>query len=395
MKQDKWEERLERHLADYEKSPSHDLWEGIESGLQKEMKRQARMVTLRRWMIAAALVGVVSGGTVLFWRHQQPTDLPHSSGQTKVAVKVPTETENTETMLMTESDSKGLDHNPQTKEKEQQLAEGNSLKLPGSDPLVAGEVKQKSEDVSLEKNETAQEVVKPRQYAENQSINSIEEKAVQRHHNHQLRVNLYASSGMSSLKKRNGVLMSPTMLQNFAASRTREGDSHVYLVGYEERESHDQPISFGLTVSYPLTNRLSIGTGVVYTKLNSNFMTVMQDYQIHRHQTLHYVGIPLNLQYTLWKWYGLDAYLSAGGQADWNVKAKVNTDGVDIVMSKDRMQWSIGGSLGVQYSILPQLGIYAEPGIRYYFDNGSDVSNFFKDKPTDFHLELGLRFRWQ
>ena len=64
MKQDKWEERLERHLADYEKSPSHDLWEGIESGLQKEMKRQARMVTLRRWMIAAALVGVVSGGTI-------------------------------------------------------------------------------------------------------------------------------------------------------------------------------------------------------------------------------------------------------------------------------------------------------------------------------------------
>jgi hypothetical protein len=65
------------------------------------------------------------------------------------------------------------------------------------------------------------------------------------------------------------------------------------------------------------------------------------------------------------------------------------------MMSKDRLQWSIGSSLGVQYNILPQLGVYAEPGIRYYFNNGSDVSNFFKDKPTDFHLELGLRFRWQ
>ena len=395
MKQDKWEERLEQHLADYEKSPSHDLWEGIESGLQREMKRQARMVMLRRWMVAAALVGVVSGGAVLFWQHQQPTDLPHSSGLKEVAVKVPTETGNTETMLMTESDSQGLDNIPQPKEKKHQMAEGNSPELPESNPLVSDELQQKSEDASLEKNETPQEVVKPRQYAENPSINSIEEKTIQQHHHHQLTMNLYASSGMSSLKKRNGVLMSPTMLQNFAASRAREADSHVYLVGYEEKESHDQPISFGLTVSYPLTNRLSIGTGVVYTKLNSNFMTVMQDYQIHRHQTLHYVGIPLNMQYTLWKWHGLNTYLSAGGQADWNVKAKTNTDGVDQVMSKDRMQWSIGGSLGVQYSILPQLGVYAEPGIRYYFDNGSDVSNFFKDKPTDFHLELGLRFRWQ
>ena len=61
-------------------------------------------------------------------------------------------------------------------------------------------------------------------------------------------------------------------------------------------------------------------------------------------------------------------------------------------MSKDRMQWSIGGSLGVQYNILPQLGVYAEPGVRHYFDNGSNVSNFFKDKPTAMSLQLGMRY---
>lgn len=378
MKQDKWEERLEQHLADYQVSPSHDLWEGIESGLQREVKRKTRIVTLRRWMIAAALVGVVSGGTVLFWQHQQPKDLVPSSGQTEVVIKVPPEAENTETMLMTENNSQGLDNNPQTKEKELKLAEENSPKLPKSSPLVAGEVKQKSEDASLEGQETPQEKVK-----------------FQMRHHRQLSINLYASSGMISLKKRNGVLMSPTMLKNFTSSRTRVGDPRVYLAGYEEREKHDQPISFGLTFSYPLTSRLSIGTGVVYTKLNSSFASVMPDYQIHRHQTLHYVGIPLNLQIMVWQWHGLNTYLSVGGQADWNVKAKTNTDGVDQVMSKDRMQWSVGGGLGVQYNILPQLGVYVEPGIRYYFDNGSDVSNFFKNKPTDFHLELGLRFRWQ
>ena len=77
---------------------------------------------------------------------------------------------------------------------------------------------------------------------------------------------------------------------------------------------------------------------------------------------------------------------------DWNVAAKANTDGVDQKMDKDRMQWSIGGSLGVQYHIVPQVGLYAEPGIRHYFNNGSSISNFYKDKPTNFNLQLGLRF---
>jgi hypothetical protein len=65
---------------------------------------------------------------------------------------------------------------------------------------------------------------------------------------------------------------------------------------------------------------------------------------------------------------------------------------VNQVMDKDRMQWSIGGSLGLAYHIIPQLSLYAEPGIRHYIDNGSTINNYFKDKPTSFNLQLGLRF---
>lgn len=208
---------------------------------------------------------------------------------------------------------------------------------------------------------------------------------------HLLAMNVYVSGGMNDKEGRNGVQMSQQMLQRFDMARSFNSDSPVFLAGYEERQSHDRPLSFGLTFGYPLTNRLSVATGVVYTKLNSDFLTIMQQNQVSRHQTLHYLGIPLNLQFNLWRWQGLNVYLSGGGQVDWNVEAKSNTDGIDQVMSKDDMQWSVDGSLGVQYNILPSVGVYAEPGIRHYFDNGSKVSNFFKDKPTDFHLELGLR----
>ena len=73
------------------------------------------------------------------------------------------------------------------------------------------------------------------------------------------------------------------------------------------------------------------------------------------------------------------------------MKAKLTTDGVNSSISRDDLQFSVQGALGLQYDIIPVVGIYVEPGIKYYFKNGSDVRNFFKDKPTNFNLQIGVR----
>ena len=117
----------------------------------------------------------------------------------------------------------------------------------------------------------------------------------------------------------------------------------------------------------------------------------MSDVSILRQQTLHYLGIPLNVQYHLWHSGGLNIYLSTGAEADYNIKAKMVSKGVEQQMDRDRWQFSMQGAVGIQYDVLPQLGLYAEPGVKYYFDNGSSVSNFFKDKSLNFNLQVGLR----
>lgn len=205
---------------------------------------------------------------------------------------------------------------------------------------------------------------------------------------------LYAMNSFGNQTGRNGVLMSPELLQKFntpssAASRTR---TPVYLAGYEERQKHYQPLSLGLSVSYPLTQRLSLTSGIVFTRLQAEFLYIMPTNQIKKEQTLSYLGIPLQLSYRLWKYHGLKVYLTAGGQADWNITTDLKSNDVSQKMDKDRMQWSVNGALGIQYDIIPQLGLYAEPGIKYYFDNGSRLQTFFKDKPTNFSLQLGLRW---
>lgn len=215
-----------------------------------------------------------------------------------------------------------------------------------------------------------------------------------KHRKKSMSLGLYAMNSFGNQTGRNGVLMSPELLQKFntpssAASRTR---TPVYLAGYEERQKHYQPLSLGLSVSYPLTQRLSLTSGIVFTRLHADFLYIMPTNQIKKEQTLGYLGIPLQLSYRLWKYQGLKVYLTAGGQADWNITTDLKSNDVSQKMDKDRMQWSVNGALGIQYDIIPQLGLYAEPGIKYYFDNGSRLQTFFKDKPTNFSLQLGLRW---
>ena len=109
-------------------------------------------------------------------------------------------------------------------------------------------------------------------------------------------------------------------------------------------------------------------------------------------QTLHYVGIPLNLSYTVWGNSWLRTYIMAGAQADMNVKATLKADGHKSNIDNDRAQFSVTGGAGVQLNVAQQLGVYVEPGVRYYFDNGSAVQTIFKEHPTNFSLQVGLRW---
>lgn len=391
MKQDKWTERLEKHLADYREEPKRDLWEGIEASLNQEVKHQSRLVSLYRWMAAAVFIGLATGGAYLFWHQQPVTDEQQQDVIAEVyeSVENPKQEESFVAQAIT-SKSTALSRITSPS--------GTSVAAEGfvateesvtTEELVTTEESVATEKSAPEINEKHKVLPKKTEVQKKQpTLEGFEEKNLTQRHNKKLSMNLYASGGMSSWNGRNGVQMSSSMQQKFAFTR----GGPVYLADYEERQDHKQPISFGLTLSYPLTKRLSLSTGAVYTRLSSDFLTLAQNHQIKRHQILHYVGIPLNLQFSVWQWHGLEAYLAAGGQVDWNVEAKANTDGIDQKMDKDRAQWSLGGSLGVQYHIVPQIGLYAEPGIRYYFNNGSSISNFYKDKPTNFNLQLGLRF---
>lgn len=379
MKQEEWIKQLHDKLADHEVAAPEGLWADIEAALPKSVAPQkARFMTLRRWAVAASMLALLATGMYWWWPQEEISQqvLPQTAKTETPQPVTPTEAvteETTRVEIAEQKTAKPIERSetdltteertaPTVTEDEPQPTEETPTTQPAAESTPQSVVRQLDEQIAR---------LSPMKRRRSASIS------------------LYAMNGFGTQTGSNGVIMSPQLADKFRnATRANEV---IYLAGYEERQKHYQPISFGLTVAYPLTDRLSLSSGIVLTRLQSEFSYIMPSQHIMKEQTLYYLGIPLNLSYRLWAYKGLKVYASAGGQADWNAWTKLQTNGVTLDMDKDRMQWSVGGALGVQYDVIPQLGFYVEPGLKYYFDNGSKVQNFFKDKPLNFNLQLGLR----
>lgn len=160
---------------------------------------------------------------------------------------------------------------------------------------------------------------------------------------------------------------------------------------YSETKHHAQPVSYGVSVGYAINNRMSLITGVVYTRAVTDFIRSSGKDDITETQRLHYIGVPLGIKYRVWNNKHIQTYATAGGQADFNVKATMTAADVKTDVDRDNVQFSVNAAAGIQLDVVPHVGLYAEPGVKYYIDNNSQVVTIFKDKPWAFNLQVGLR----
>lgn len=196
------------------------------------------------------------------------------------------------------------------------------------------------------------------------------------------------------------VVPSPT-----SAREQLQGYSSVLLSNNSQPVStsteHYQPVSLGLALSVGLGDRFSLETGADYSCLVSDMSSGTEENRYDIRQTLHYVGIPLRARYSFWKPGGFDLYMTAGGKVEkcvggttstsYVVKSSVSSSTKDRI-TVDPLQWSVGASLGIGYRFNDLVGIYLEPGVSYYFDNGSFVETVYRERPLNFSLGIGLRF---
>lgn len=168
----------------------------------------------------------------------------------------------------------------------------------------------------------------------------------------------------------------------------------------DRRVRHRLPVHAGASIAYRINDRVSVETGIAYSYLSADIHEGSDSYYFAGEQSLHYVGIPVGVRIRAMSWKNFDIYVGAGFEADkcvsgtlkksYVINGQTRDDGHESISIRP-LQWSVNAGAGVQYNISSMVGIYAEPGLSYYFDNGSNIETIYSEKPLNFNLNIGLR----
>lgn len=169
-----------------------------------------------------------------------------------------------------------------------------------------------------------------------------------------------------------------------------------------EHEQHDKPITFGISLTKNIGKNWSLGIGIQYSLLKSNFTLGEGEYFINRVQKVHYLGIPLSTSYKWFNSKNWSAYSSVGIIFNIPMYGKNNEQYVTgtTVPYKDSwhftpsVQWSVGVGTGLQYNFAPNWSMYLEPSFNWYIPNGSTVHTIWTEHPFSISVPFGIRFTW-
>ncbi|MDR2496349.1 MAG: PorT family protein [Tannerellaceae bacterium] len=163
---------------------------------------------------------------------------------------------------------------------------------------------------------------------------------------------------------------------------------------------HKIPLSFGFSINRNLNDRWALSTGLVYTLLRSEWETE-GEYSTQTKQHLHFAGIPLAVTYKIAEWNKLTWYASAGGMGELNFAGQekaslyagddkpLQTNNTSVRMKE--LQWSLNARTGLNYPLMKYIGVFAEAGVSYHFDNGSSIETVYSQKPWNLSPLLGIR----
>lgn len=218
--------------------------------------------------------------------------------------------------------------------------------------------------------------------------------------------------------RRISVTLSGNAISNTNASTSASGSSSIAFrpgknsltedyISQTSESSYAIPLSFGAGVKIDFTERWSMSAGINYSMLGrtfaGNFFKVQdngeftENYFSNIRNRQDYIGIPVNVYFSILKGNFIDFYAYAGGTAEKCVSNRYNmsSEGTSYTHRENvkGLQFSANAGIGMEFIIADAFGIYIDPSLRYYFPDARQPQSIRKAQPLMFGLEMGFRVR--
>lgn len=180
-------------------------------------------------------------------------------------------------------------------------------------------------------------------------------------------------------------------------------------VNPESETNHRQPLSFGLLTSFDITSRLQIETGLVYTFLSSETNNSSEGFNNTEKVQFHYLGIPVNVNYTILSVNKLDMFVTAGAMIEKDIYGKIEYRDEKTIPSltnsgyanessskinQKNPQISVATGVGITYPIYNKAHLFGKIGGRYYINANNEFKTYYSDEKFGLDIQLGIKLNF-
>ena len=445
-----WKDKLRERFSDYSVPEPDGLWEGIEQGLSG--KRRSKILPLL-WMsgglAAAAAVALVvllpgsrreasepqRGDSVAYVEQpaatvtnpgEEPADTSANAAPIRVGGTITTTPATGKTPARTTTkESTPFDIvSRQTLLADASVVKADTVRTidgmkTGFPTTISAEVKLdepvREEDVEKVIQSIVDEAVK--QMKENGAARTEEGTAefdtIDNAEKMELRkryfIGAYREGGQSAFEQSKGYGMTQTgrLMTRASGGDDTQANDIVRMLSANRASTyeahHSAPVRVGVKAAFPLTNHLSLVSGLNWTSLSSEFEESTASTRNVIRQNLGYLGVPLQLEASFNPWKKLWLYAGAGGMVEKGLLAASKNFSYIDDLQKDvqvthpdtgGLLWSVGASAGAEYRFSKTFGVYLAPGLEYHFDNGSEIRSAYTEKPLHWNVDVGVRFHF-
>lgn len=419
---DKWSEELRRKLEGYEEPVSGNVWDAISRDLEKQKTRRRMRLMVVRVVAAAACVALIAGIYVFL------KDGASTLGTLQSGVSIPEITAET---------------NEGEEEVNHQEASRPSGRLPGKLIAVA-RYADSGKRLVVTADTVANDAVSPESRSGDAGDDGgnavdaggnkkdVEEKfdeggkkayplftgvsAGVSKKNRRFGVSVKVDNGIIAQNSSNGGFM-PIDRQArpfgplYASSQGEAAFNSSYaemVANNVERPvrtdlQYDVPVTAAVSFRYEITDRWSVDAGLSFTRTGASWRSGSDEHYYRSKQKAYFVGIPVDVSFTIFDSRYFSFYALAGGSVEKCVAGNVSTSlvgGLEDAASNMKeglaehpWMFSVAAGVGAQFNITDRSGIFAEPRIAYVFDTAEDML-LRKNNSPQFNLSVGVRFSY-